>query len=270
MLGKLMKHEFKTTSKIILPLYLLVVVLTIFARIFAQSLLVSENSNIDSIGFGIFGGLSVLLYILGLFAVSITTFIYLLVRFYKNLFCDEGYLMHTLPVTSWELLTSKLLVGFIWNLAETLLIALSVFCIFANHDVFNAADQFFASFGGFDGMIYYYTGLHSGAFWLYLIAFILISLFFGLLLPYACICIGQLWQKHKLAGAFLSYFVINIIIQIVRAIYVGLTGDTAAISQAENYIPIATYGFIMMLNLLLCVLFFFLCGFIMKKKVNLE
>lgn len=38
MLGKLMKHEFKTTSKVILPLYLILVVLTIFARIFAQSL----------------------------------------------------------------------------------------------------------------------------------------------------------------------------------------------------------------------------------------
>lgn len=71
MLGKLMKHEFKTTSKVILPLYLILVVLTIFARIFAQSLFTAENSNIDSIGFGLFGGLSVILYILGLFAVSI-------------------------------------------------------------------------------------------------------------------------------------------------------------------------------------------------------
>ena len=109
MLGKLMKHEFKTTSKVILPLYLILVVLTIFARIFAQSLFTAENSNIDSIGFGLFGGLSVILYILGLFAVSIASFIYLLVRFYKNLFGDEGYLMHTLPVTSWELLSSCLL-----------------------------------------------------------------------------------------------------------------------------------------------------------------
>ena len=98
MLGKLMKHEFKTTSKVILPLYLILVVLTIFARIFAQSLFTAENSNIDSIGFGLFGGLSVILYILGLFAVSIASFIYLLVRFYKNLFGDEGYLMHT-PVS---------------------------------------------------------------------------------------------------------------------------------------------------------------------------
>ena len=65
MLGKLMKHEFKTTSKVILPLYLILVVLPIFASIFAQSLFTAENSNIDSIGFGRFGGLSVILYILG-------------------------------------------------------------------------------------------------------------------------------------------------------------------------------------------------------------
>ena len=270
MLGKLMKHEFKTTSKVILPLYLVLVVLTIFARIFAQSLLTAENSNVDSIGFGLFGGLSVILYILGLFAVSIAIFIYLLVRFYKNLFGDEGYLMHTLPVTSWELLTSKLLVGFIWNLAEMLLIALSIFCIFANHYVFDVVDNFLASFGGFDGMIYYYTGLHTGAFWVYLIAFMLISTFSGLLLPYVSICIGQLWQKHRLAGSFLTYFFINIVIQIIRTIYVGLTGNEDAITHAQNYIPMATYSFIMILNLVLSIFFFFLSGYIMKKKVNLE
>ena len=270
MLGKLMKHEFKTTSKVILPLYLILVVLTIFARIFAQSLFTAENSNIDSIGFGLFGGLSVILYILGLFAVSIASFIYLLVRFYKNLFGDEGYLMHTLPVTSWELLSSKLLVAFIWNLVESLLIAFSIFCIFANHYVFDAISNYFASFGGFDGMVYYYTGMHTGTFWLSLIAFILVSSFYGLLLPYASICIGQLWQKHRLAGSFLTYFLINILTQIIRTIYVGLTGNDDAITHAQNYIPTATYGFIMVLNLVLSIVFFFLCGYIMKKKVNLE
>ena len=240
MLGKLMKHEFKTTSKVILPLYLILVVLTIFARIFAQSLFTAENPNIDSIGFGLFGGLSVILYILGLFAVSIASFIYLLVRFYKNLFGDEGYLMHTLPVTSWELLSSKLLVAFIWNLVESLLIAFSIFCIFANHYVFDAISNYFASFGGFDGMVYYYTGMHTGTFWLSLIAFILVSSFYGLLLPYASICIGQLWQKHRLAGSFLTYFLINILTQIIRTIYVGLTGNEDAITHAQNYIPTAT------------------------------
>ena len=77
-------------------------------------------------------------------------------------------------------------------------------------------------------MVYYYTGMHTGTFWLSLIAFILVSSFYGLLLPYASICIGQLWQKHRLAGSFLTYFLINILTQIIRTIYVGLTGNEDA------------------------------------------
>ncbi|MGN0291367.1 MAG: hypothetical protein ACI4C5_05495, partial [Lachnospiraceae bacterium] len=117
MLGKLLKHEFKTTSKMILPLYFVLVVLTIFARITAQSMFSANETLTDSLGFGIFSGTTIVMYILGLFAVSIATFIYLVMRFYKNLFSAEGYLMHTLPVTSWQLLSSKLIVSFVWSLA---------------------------------------------------------------------------------------------------------------------------------------------------------
>ena len=40
--------------------------------------------------------------------------IYFAIRFYKNLYTDEGYLMHTLPVKPWMLIVSKLTIGTIW------------------------------------------------------------------------------------------------------------------------------------------------------------
>lgn len=76
--------------------------------------------------------------------------------------------------------------------------------------------------------------------------------------------------ETSVSRLFLTYFLINILTQIIRTIYVGLTGNEDAITHAQNYIPTATYGFIMVLNLVLSVVFFFLCGYIMKKKVNLE
>ncbi len=36
------------------------------------------------------------------------------IRFYKNLVRDEGYLMHTLPVPTWQLIASKLITMYIW------------------------------------------------------------------------------------------------------------------------------------------------------------
>ena len=44
-------------------------------------------------------------------AVMIVTLIIIIQRFYKNLLCDEGYLMNTLPMSVWKNITSKLVVA---------------------------------------------------------------------------------------------------------------------------------------------------------------
>ena len=64
--------------------------------------------------------------------------------------------------------------------------------------------------------------------------------------------------ETSVSRLFLTYFLINILTQIIRTIYVGLTGNEDAITHAQNYIPTATYGFIMVLNLVLSVVFFLL------------
>lgn len=51
-------------------------------------------------------------YALG-FASSIITLIFILMRYYKNFFTDEGYLTFTLPVTPHELLWTKLISGMV-------------------------------------------------------------------------------------------------------------------------------------------------------------
>lgn len=270
MLGKLIKHEFKTTSKMMLPLYLVLVALTIFARITAQTLYKNDGTFPDTFGFEAFSVITVMMYVLGLFAICIAIFIYLVMRFYKNLFSNEGYLMHTLPVTSWQLLISKLAVSFVWQLAEILLIALSIFCIFANSSAFEAIRDLFDAYGGFASFIDFYTGMSVAGFWLYLIVFFVTSLLSGILLPYASICIGQLWQKHKLAGSFLAYFVIIMVMQIISTIFSAFKMVDLAATDTSNYFPITTYNFSMVLNIIGIVVFFLVSGFIMKKKINLD
>lgn len=50
----------------------------------------------------------VFLYAMFLCAVVVITFIVILLRFYKNLLQNEGYLMNMLPVKSWQHITAKL------------------------------------------------------------------------------------------------------------------------------------------------------------------
>ena len=44
-----------------------------------------------------------LIYMLLVFVMVVVTMVMIVTRFYKNLFSQEGYLMHTLPVPAWQL-----------------------------------------------------------------------------------------------------------------------------------------------------------------------
>ena len=70
-------------------------------------------------------------------AVIIVTFIIIIQRFYKNLLCDEGYLMNTLPVSVWKNITSKLIVATVWNIVSLGVALVSIFIMAYHPGVMN-------------------------------------------------------------------------------------------------------------------------------------
>ncbi|WP_251212181.1 hypothetical protein [Adlercreutzia murintestinalis] len=130
MLEKLFRTDFKALSRILLPLHLVVVgigVLATFAGFAGYSL-----EGLDEL-FGAAGdqivtllsGLAALFLALSmflLFCACVTTFVVVVVRFYRNLFSDEGYLTLTLPVTAGQLVTAKVLAGLLWMVIDALVV----------------------------------------------------------------------------------------------------------------------------------------------------
>ncbi|MCI8326329.1 MAG: hypothetical protein HFI37_00970, partial [Lachnospiraceae bacterium] len=170
----------------------------------------------------------------------------------------------------WQLLFSKLIVSFIWLSIEILLVALSIFCIFANHDLFKAVSDYLAVYGGLASFIKMITGMNIVLFWVNMVIFFILSVLNTILLPYASICIGQLWQRHKLAGSFLSYIVIQIVLQIISFIYTIFKMANITTFNAENYFPMSFYAFSLILTLITSIIYFVICGTVMKKKINLD
>ena len=108
MLGKVMKHEMKATWKVLFPLAMVLVGVTLIGMLMM-------NMQVFETDMGALVGLAMLLlYIIGLIALSVTAFIFLLVRFYHSMYGAEGYLSHTLPVTTFSLINVKLLVAVFW------------------------------------------------------------------------------------------------------------------------------------------------------------
>lgn len=121
MLGKLLKHEFRATGRTMLPVYAAIVALTVLANISIRFMQAT-----DLVFLRILFGLIIAAFVIGVIAVVVLTAVITILRFYRNLLKDEGYLMHTLPVTVHGLIGSKLIVSLVWFAATWLVAFLAV------------------------------------------------------------------------------------------------------------------------------------------------
>lgn len=127
MTGKLMKYEFRSVFKqigVIWAALPAVAILTSFTGwIYARSALAQEN---DQLLGALLARIPMFLYV-GLFiALVVATLFVVVMRFYKGLLKEEGYLMHTLPVKEWQLIMSKGVTATVTVLISMVLAAVSI------------------------------------------------------------------------------------------------------------------------------------------------
>ena len=120
MLRKLLKYEFQSTARVFLPFYGALVIMSFLAR------LTVWNYDETSQWMALLLGISVSLYIIAIVAVMVVTTVVTVVRYYRNLYGDEGYLMQTLPVTADQLIWSKLIVSFVWHMVSVAMVVLAL------------------------------------------------------------------------------------------------------------------------------------------------
>ena len=117
MLRKLLKHEFRATGRIMLPMYLILLVTAVGSN-FAGRRMMGSQSNI----LNVLAVLIVMAFGFAIAGVFVMAFVLMIQRFYKNLLQDEGYLMFTLPVSVHQHIWSKLIVSAVWFAATVLAI----------------------------------------------------------------------------------------------------------------------------------------------------
>lgn len=280
MLKKLFKQEWKSFSfaPAITMIFLAVVTLIL------MSTFMTSFWEQDSIFVDLFASLTILTYVFSLAALSFCVTLCSAVRFYKNLFTDEGYLMFTLPVTTSDLLLSKTLVTILWKLLSMLFTALSVMGI-ATVGISYLSDKgivrFFEEF--FDLLARALSELRTSLmipvplFFLWLILIGICSLLFSTLFIYACICLGQLWSRHKIGGAIVAYFGLRFVFRLFRQLLAWPLSEISPlydiVYDVQN-ITAGTWLLVMFISLLvmggLCVALYCICNYIMSRKLNLD
>jgi hypothetical protein len=269
MLGKLLKYEIKATARLFLPLYLTIVVFAVINRFF----LAMPNLGDKSFSFySLAVTISMIVFVTLMVGLVVMTLFVLIQRFYKNLLGDEGYLMFTLPVKSWSHILSKLIISMLWTIASSIVAFCSILLIFSkNINISELLNELSVAYNQIVQQFGAYTYLIN----LEVIIFVLLNLASTILIIYAAIALGHLFNKHKLLSSFGMYIVLQIISQMIMSLAGFIFFNLAIFKPESTFIPnVLLVNGILLLSILFSGAFtagyFFLTNYILKRKLNLE
>lgn len=281
MLKKSIKHEFRATSRVMLPVYLAILALSVVTH-FAQRVIDSQSGSdfLRTVAL-----LTMVIFFIGLAAVGLSVIALAATRFYRSFLSDEGYLTMTLPVNTHKLISSRLIVSVVWYALTALVCLLSVFLMAMNSGDWS---RFFRGFGSFVREVWKMlpdleTNMLLGMILCAVELFLCLVLGAALasLLLYAAMAIGHSFNRHKKALSVvfgLVFYYATQIAAVVSAIWIigGLFAKYER-AYAMDYLlepSMTPYNLIIGVALALlaaaCVLFYFLTHYFLTRKLNLE
>lgn len=220
MLGKLMKYDLRSMSRAFIPMWILAPVIALMLSFSIRGTIAWANSslmgNVVSAGNGILMAVMVILFVAAIMGLLVMTIVFVIQRFWNGLLKEEGYLMFTLPVKTWELIVSKALT------------ATLIGCISAVVGIFSAVilavcstEEVVRSIA----MAWRYFLSHiielDAVFWIDVILFVILAVVGmakSIYHAYAAMSLGHLFQTHKVVGSCVSYIGISIVVSIVSNI----------------------------------------------------
>jgi len=277
MLRKLLKHEFRATARIMLPLYLILLATAFGSNLSGRWMVGSHHEALS-----ILGVLIVMAFGIAIVAVFVVAFIMMVQRFYKNLLQDEGYLMFTLPVSVHQHIWSKLIVSAVWFIATVLAVILASLIVASDvsvlEELFGILRELFQSIR----MLKISEALNGTVILAEFFGLIFLALMAFSLQFYAALAAGHSRSGHKMVWSVVLFFAFqfavqffgallfagldkvdffHIMIQPYLAIDVNLRGAAAVhIGLLLAIAVVAAYG----------AIFYAVTTFFLKKHLNLE
>ena len=270
MLAKLIHFEFKSTYKLFLILigaeFLLSIVLGVSVN--TNLKIMSEQMAYDPF---YTSNSSTVSFILVLMVVGIVVATFMMIfgssvqRFHKNLLSGQGYLMHTLPVTTWQLVLSKVITYMIYVI---LFVLAQLVCLVG---MIIGTGQFIDLIRSlnFDWLLRVLKMVLNLGF-IELCATYLFSASQFLLLIYLCYSVGNLFPEHRLLVGIATFIILGIVVPSlfqVPSIFV-VTFGAVQFMNALNHMSYQTMTLIY--SIIMNVIFFAANVYILRYHLNLE
>lgn len=262
-----MKYELKATGRVFLPLFMALLVFALINR-FTMGLSASQHWEAPVV-------ISMAIYVIIMVGMFVMTLIMTIQRFYKNLLSEEGYLMFTLPVKPWQHIVCKMLVSMLWVVLSFIIALLSILII-----AFKAGDwaRIMQEVGPYFREVLEFLGSSLYLFSIEGFIGIFLSLASAILILYASIAIGHLFNQHRILASFAAFIGLNTLTQIITMIVSVLGGynyfDEFEVTSANFH---AVQGelhllivIILVLSALVSAAYFAIANWILAKRLNLE
>jgi len=275
MLGKLLKHEFNATGRILLPVYALAFATAALIGLMGVALRALDMVD-DVFSFVVaplitFGGLAVL------GATFTVPFVVIVVRFYRSFLGSEGHLMFTLPVTRHQLILSNLITAFVWYVVTMITVTVAVTIALAgwipagffadNAWYFEAlTDPIFGPWRYFD---------QSAFGWIMSAVSVPLGTISTILMVYFAMALGQLSNSYRIFLSVVIYFGIWLTTTIITVMFTAPVSDPFAMgfgmgdpAQFQQATMIAN-TISNVLALVFCIVMYFGTEYLLRKRLNL-
>ena len=271
MLRKLLKHEFRATGRTMLPLYLILLVTSVGARLAISGLLDAEGLP------AVFGALLMVAFVIAIFAVCIMSVVVMVQRFYKSLLQDEGYVMMTLPVSVHQHMWAKLITSAVWFALTMAAVMLACCILVVNQE---ALGWFFRGLGELLHELTAYYAINGTA----VILEFLVLCFAGVcamcLEFYAALAVGHSFPNHKMAWSVGAYFGLQFAMQFITSaigIVLGRIGifrwlDGLDINLELTGMAAIHIGMLVLVVMIVALgaVYYGVTAWFLKHKLNLE
>ena len=283
MLGKLIKHEFRATRRAMLPTLGILLLLSLLSTLSFRLLVMSGG---ESALFGILSVLFSFIYIFGILAAWILTFVTILLRFYRSMLGNEAYLTHTLPTSLHSLLISRLIVPLVWFLALFLMTA--AFLVLFVVNMISLTEPELRSVDWTEiRTVLIGMGFTGERLWRMGLSFfftIVIGAMGSCLEVYAAMSFGHMFSNNKVLYSVLAFVGLRLFFQLFSTVLMAVTGVMArttfgtasvmigglnSISPALDAM-ISTVSFSLIFALAQSVVLYVITYFCQKKKLNLS
>lgn len=269
MVKKLFKHELLSYMRVVVPMHIILLAIALITRII--QIFENDSSTYNTIIIS-----SIIIFIISTILCFVLTYIIGIKRFYTNMFSNEGYLTHTLPVSTTQHIVVKTTTAVLATIFSALMIFVSI-CTITFGDVCN---EIFKSIGYILGKSFDQFGYNLIFYIIEFALLAIIAITASYLLIYGCISIGQRAKKNRVAWAVGTYFIYYIITQIIGTAFIItlnnlegsalMTGITNFIENNQlSFVHIVLCGFAVYYAIL-GTIFFFITRYTISKKLNLE